>query len=361
MTWIIRIGLLTAYAAIGLAQLSPEDNKRLNGIMERRSRGEDISAEDRQFAQAAMAKRNQANAARMAEYAKANPARESIGVAPLTEIREYKGEQGGLYPGGANTPPEAHRKAGMTAARAIAPLDAEGRKSADGKIVLLSIGMSNTTMEYQAFMKLAAAETGLHPRLAIVDGAQGGQTGQITANPDSNFWKVVATRLADAGVTAKQVQAIWFKQANAGPTREFPAEAKKLEADIVKTLQNVKAKYPNTRVAYLSNRIYAGFASSPLNPEPHAYETAFSVKWAIARQIAGDAELSLDRVPWIAWGPYIWTDGVKGRADGLKFTREDVGPDGTHPSDSGRAKVARLLLDFLIAEPTARPWFLTPE
>jgi hypothetical protein len=60
-------------------------------------------------------------------------------------------------------------------------------------------------------------------------------------------------------------------------------------------------------VAYLSSRIYGGYAATPLNPEPHAYEGAFAVKWTIASQIAGDAELNYDpdkgavRSPWIAY------------------------------------------------------------
>jgi lysophospholipase L1-like esterase len=61
----------------------------------------------------------------------------------------------------------------------------------------------------------------------------------------------------------------------------------------------------------------------------------------------------------VAWGPYLWADGTKGRRqDSLVYTREDVGPDGTHPSDAGRMKVGRQLLDFLKSDPTSKPWFL---
>ena len=41
-------------------------------------------------------------------------------------------------------------------------------------------------------------------------------------------------------------------------------------------LNMAKERYPNLRVAYLSSRIYAGYATTPLNPEPYAYESAFS-------------------------------------------------------------------------------------
>jgi hypothetical protein len=301
-----------------------------------------------------------AQADRNAEWARTHPPRESTGLVPLPELgaRTYHGEQGGLYPDGKNTVPTAHLSAGMALAKQIAPLDAEGNPSAAGRIVLLTIGMSNTTQETQAFLKLASADHSLNPSLTLVDGAQGGQTARITADPAANYWKVAEERLADARVTARQVQVVWLKQANAGPTADFPAEAKKLEGDLVATLHNLRARYSNLKIAYLSSRIYGGFASTPLNPEPHAYEGVFAVKWTVARQIAGDAELNFDagkgpvRAPWIAWGPYLWSDGVKGG-----WTRDDLGPDGTHPSDSGRAKVGRMLLDFLKQDPTSRIWF----
>jgi hypothetical protein len=62
--------------------------------------------------------------------------------------------------------------------------------------------------------------------------------------------------------------------------------------------------------------------------------------------------------PVLLWGPYLWADGDKAReGDGLKWPPEDYAPDGTHPSNSGRQKVARLLLDFFTSDPLARSWF----
>src|SRR5262249_34938263 len=84
-------------------------------------------------------------ARRKAEYLKDHTPRESAGLTPLTDLGKamYKGEQGGLYPGGENVPRPAHLKAGVKIAKKIAPLDAAGKKAKDGKIVLLSIGFSN--------------------------------------------------------------------------------------------------------------------------------------------------------------------------------------------------------------------------
>ena len=84
----------------------------------------------------------------MQAYAKERPPRDSVGLIPLTDLgtANYLGEQGGLYPGGVNTPPTAHRNAGVKIAKSVAPLDKEAK---DGKIVLLCIGSSNPTMEFK--------------------------------------------------------------------------------------------------------------------------------------------------------------------------------------------------------------------
>lgn len=358
-----RTLLLTLLVPWLLAPQSERETQQRKAaeIMAKQRRGEPVTAEEQALVKSVQARR-------MEEYAKANPPRDSTGLVPLTDLGTgaYKGERGGLYPEGRNVPPPAHLKTGLERASQITPLDPAGRKSEDGKIVLLSIGMSNTTQEFQAFQKLVAADGQINPRLLLVDGAQGGQTAAVTADPQANFWKVAGQRLSAAGVTGRQVQAVWLKQANAGPTEPFPTEAKRLAGHILGALHTLNDRFPNLKIAYLSSRIYAGYASTPLNPEPHAYETAFAVKWVIADQIAGQPALNCDpakgpaRCPWLAWGPYLWADGVKGRSDGLVYLREDLGPDGTHPSMSGRAKVARQLLDFLKKDPSSRAWFLRP-
>ncbi len=350
------LAALLAFNAVALAQ--PADPK-FDAIKAKRDRGEQLTSEEREYGQSVLAQRNKAQGARKnTDFAKKNPPRESTGHVPLTDptAKTHHGEAGGLYPNSQNTPPPAHAAAGLKLGRAIAPLDADGKPAPDGKIVLLSVGMSNATQEFSAFQRLAASEPTLNPRLVLVDGAQGGQTAAVTAKADANYWTVTAQRLKAAGVTTAQVQVVWLKQANAGPTQSFPAEARKLQADIAQTLRNLAAKFPNLKVAYLSSRTYGGYAVTPLNPEPHAYETGFAVKWLIADQIAGKD--SAPATPWLAWGPYLWTDGTKSRADGFAWTRDDCAADGTHPSEAGRRKVAELLLKFFKNEPTAQSWFV---
>jgi hypothetical protein len=123
-------------------------------------------------------------------------------------------------------------------------------------------------------------------------------------------------------------------------------------------LQNAKAEFPNLRIVYLGSRIYGGYATSGLNPEPYAYEGAFAARWLIQRQIRGDEELALSKCPLLFWGPYLWAEGTKGRKiDSLVWDRNDFAADGTHPSDSGRQKVAELLLQFFTTDPLGKPWF----
>jgi hypothetical protein len=123
-------------------------------------------------------------------------------------------------------------------------------------------------------------------------------------------------------------------------------------------LISFKRKFPTLRIAYLSSRIWAGNATGSLNPEPYAYESAFPIRWLIKRQLKDDPELGLDQAPLLLWGPYLWAEGEKGRrSDDLVWRPQDFVRDGVHPSNSGRQKVAELLLKFCSTNPLAKPWF----
>jgi hypothetical protein len=302
--------------------------------------------------------------------------RTEVGLTPLSDLGsgKYKGHLGGLYPGGQNTPPKPHLDAALAEAGKIRPLDAEGRPSEEGKIVLISNGMSNTTQEFRAFVQKANRDPVKSSHVVIVDCAQGGMEASMWADPDKvkrrnrpSPWDVQEQRLKAAGISAKQVQVVWIKQARAQPEAlgAFPKHAEVLKQDLVVVLNKLKERFPNLRLAYLSSRIYAGYARTRLNPEPYAYESAFSVRWLIEDQIAGKPALNYDpargevKAPLVLWGPYLWADGVKGRkSDKLVWQRDDLAGDGTHPSDSGRDKVAKQLLRFFKSDPTARLWFV---
>lgn len=347
------------------------DGTNINFIAEKRDDGQFITA--MRAALAGDANTKNAQPAGRGNAPPAPPPRESIGVKPLTELGDgtYKGETGGLYGDGKNEPPAAHQEAARRESAKIQPLDSAGKPSPDGKIGLLAIGMSNTTQEFSMFMQVANADPQKSPKVVLVDGAQGGKASEQWIGPDSDVgkgvWGTVESRMKSAGVTDQQVQVVWLKQAIIAQGRlgEFPAHAKKLESDVAKILQLAKQRFPNLHVAYLSSRIYGGYATGSLNPEPYAYEGAFSMRWVIQSQIKGDSQLNFnsDRgpvtAPLVLWGPYLWGDGTTARkGDGFVWTREDLAGDGTHPSDSGRRKVANLLLTFFKTDPYAKTWFV---
>src|SRR5712692_5154147 len=95
----------------------------------------------------------------------------SVGFAPLSELGAglYKTKQGGLYPNGNSLRPVAHEDAGVQIARSIVPLNASGQPDTNGRIVLLSIGMSNTTQEFSTFIAEANPDAARNPKLTIVD------------------------------------------------------------------------------------------------------------------------------------------------------------------------------------------------
>jgi len=290
----------------------------------------------------------------------------SVGLTPINDLGlgTYLGAQGGLYPGGSNVRPIAHTVGGLAQAASIVPRDTSGSPAANGKIVFLSIGMSNCTQEFSQFIVDATPDPMRKPSVVLVDGAQGGQTAADIMNPNANFWTVVAQRLTAAGVTAPQVQAIWFKEADASPTSGWPAYAQTLQSEFQTIMGIIHTNFANARVCYMASRIYAGYATSNLNPEPYAYQQGFTIKWLIEDQINGVAALNYDAAhgpvtsPWIDWGTYNWADGLIPRSDGLTWQCSDYVSDGTHPGPTGREKVAQILLAFVHNEPTAASWYL---
>ena len=371
--------LLSIFAcAIVAKDETPIDWQWAKELLRKEQQSQTLTEEEKAYLERARQERRaQAEANRPQD--KAVQAKETTGLVPLTDMAKglYKGQTGGLYGEGRNTPPDALRAAARKELAKIQPLDAEGRPAKAGKIVLMSLGMSNTTQEFSFFKKLADADPDKSPSVVIVDCAQGGQAAHEWAYPEQRGskerpspWAVMDQRIQQAGLTPAQVQIVWLKQAQIGPAKlgEFPKHAKSLQDDTAVILRQLKTRCPNLRIAYLSSRIYAGYATGPLNPEPYAYESAFSVRWLIEAQMNGDPNLNCDpakgqvKSPLLLWGPYLWADGVKGRqSDDLVWKREDLAGDGTHPSPSGREKVAQLLLKFFKSDPNAKTWFLKPR
>jgi hypothetical protein len=363
----IGLGFLTLVTVSMALANEPVDWQKARELLRREQQGQMLTPGEQAYL-------NRAKQQRRLLATQAPPAKETTGLVPLTDMGDgvYKGQAGGLYGHGQNAVPESQLQAAQTQTALIVPRDALGNPSDAGKIVLISLGMSNTTQEFSTFKTLADADPNKSPKVTIVDCAQGGQAAYQWAYPQATSngrtpWDVMDQRLLAAHVTAPQVQVVWLKQAEINPAQwgDFPAHAQVLRNDIAIILGKLTTKFPNLRLAYLSSRIYAGYATTTLNPEPYAYESAFSVRWLIEAQATNDPNLNYDpakgtvKSPLLLWGPYLWADGVKPRqTDGLVWMRDDLGPDGTHPSFTGRQKVANMLLAFFKTDANTKQWFV---
>lgn len=331
----------------------------------------------------------------------------------MTPSENYLGFPGGLYENTSNTIPVDHGQSGMAQLSKIQPLDGKGNPSASGKIVFMSIGMSHANYEFGDFQARVASDPRVnHATLVMADGAQPGVTAcfwtqtsgvpagcdppdppPICPTTDVNPYDIARDCvLTPSGVTEKQVQVAWFKQADKDPAPNGRVslcplsqqncvdndvtDALHLERLEGQILRAAKMRYPNLRMVFVASRSYGGYATIMLNPEPFAFESGFTVKWLIQAQInqergagpdpvAGD--LSIGKVPWIAWGPYLWANGTNPRSDGLIWCDGQLGPpcngeedywlsDHTHLSASGLAKVSDYLVNFFVSSPFT-PWF----
>lgn len=159
------------------------------------------------------------------------------GLIAITDINEpYKGEDGGLYDGGKNDPLEAHRAVHRKVSQEIRPLDSDGAPARDGKIGLIPIGFSNTSIESEHFQRTADADPQKSSSAIIVNGSQGGRSAVMwawdgadvlpkaeqeridkqtdllgmpkanrksTAGTPKDTWPTLANRIEVAGISAK--------------------------------------------------------------------------------------------------------------------------------------------------------------
>ncbi len=330
--------------------------------------------------------------AKPAEPAKDEPPRfDTSELKPLTDMKAddaYHGFKGGLYPEGKNERPAAHEKAGQELAAKVRLLDRDGKPSALGKIVLLTIGFSNTLQCSKGFLDAAHEDKDVNPHVVLVNGAQGGRSAFMIQNPDDGsigeqYWKEwVAGKLKAADVTAAQVQVIWLKETDAAlgaavlkmlgvkdyepPTKQgFPRGARTLQGELEKIVQALPRLYPNVKLVYVSSRSFGGWAKREGNKEPFSYETGYAVKWLIEKQLAGDPDLNFDpargpvKAPWLSWGPYLWANGEHKRGDGFSFRLDDYREDDRmHHSADGIKKMGGVLLRFFKIDATTKGWFV---
>ncbi len=292
---------------------------------------------------------------------------------PLNDLgtRPYLwGYYGGLWDDGLDTIQPDHLADGLRRSALIQPLDANGRPSPDGKIVMLGAGFDETSRIMTSFGELAANEPRINPHVVILNAAEPSfPTNDWRLTTSANYARIKTSVLLPAGVTEKQVQAVWLQMIDTLGYPPLPiqfADAYMVKMDISDALRAMKMRYPNLQVAYLSSRVYGGYG----NDEPRAYESAYSVRWVISGQVTwmrtgslwdtriGNLDYDTGVAPWASWGPYFWANGTTPRSDGLTWERSDFQSDGATLSQQGSHKAAALLMRFLLTEPTAT-WFRT--
>ncbi|MFN7974306.1 MAG: DNRLRE domain-containing protein [Acidobacteriota bacterium] len=293
---------------------------------------------------------------------------QNTGITPLDDLGtgQYQGYQGGLYPGGVNTPPAGHAAAALALGQQIVPRDAAGNPDPAGLVGFVAIGMSNTTYEFSVFERGEDTDGARNAQVVLLNTAYGGQDSVAIRDPAAFYWTRLSQKLAAMGMTAAQVQVAWLKEATIGPPNNFPVHAQQLRDDEKAIVRILHDSYPNLKICYVSSRIFGGYSNligNTLNPEPQAFESGFSVKWLIEDQINGDPTINYDpangpvEAPLLLWGPYLWADGTNPRSDGLVWLASDLTGDGVHPSYAGEVKVAGMLTSFFHGEPSAQPWW----
>lgn len=267
-----------------------------------------------------------------------------------------------LYPN-SNFMPAPHRASGEAIAAGIQPLNANGAvDTKNGKIVVVVEGISNTYHEFNTFIKLFLENNlAVNPQLELIN----------LAEPGCNLlcWLNKGVGSVDA-----QVQIVIMKHSNNTPqeadgaprfpqgpftnaaSKRFPYHADTTRGMLKTRVLNLKKKYPNLKLLYVTSRCYGGWACAPSAngySEPVALEEGFSTKWLLENQISGkDPELAFAgpnaKAPWMAWGPYLWDP---------TWTR-DMFSDGVHPCTSGgQVLVAEKWYNFLMQDSTAKIWF----
>ena len=262
-----------------------------------------------------------------------------------------------------NTMPVTHHASGEAIAASILPLDANGKVDlTNGKIAVIAEGMSNTQQEMLALLQqFIRTNPAVNPKLQFVNLAQSGC--------DLICWVNKGVQTIDP-----QVQVVLMKHSNNRPqmangapenpqapfttaqSKRFPNHATVTQGMLKQRILDLKIKYPNLKLLYLTSRCYGGWsctAAAASYRESVAYEEGFSVKWLIESQIAKtDSQLDFSipnaKAPWLAWGPYLWDPS---------WPQNWFEEDGTHPCAPGETAVAKRWLDFLMLDSTSRSWF----
>ena len=301
---------------------------------------------------------------------------DSVGLVPLVDLKAgfYLGEyQGGLYPSGKNFPPAGHIKKGLKIAKTIKPLDTLGNVNYEtGKIVLAGFGGSTTGEPWNHLIEITNFDATVNPCLKLLNATNSGE-GMESMNVDHpDYWDYIEnTRIRPKGLTPAQVQIAWlFNGSRADTIFDMPAYRDSIERKVQLALAAMLIEYPNLKLVYVGSPYYAGYADPTYEMytsihEPGSYRCGFGFKAAVEKQIMGDPMYKYTApgkvVPFILWGPYLWTDGNQPRTyDSLFWDCEDdfrVDGGGFHLNGEGKDKLALIIDNFFKTDTLAEIWY----
>lgn len=246
---------------------------------------------------------------------------------------------------------------------------------ASGKIGFIAIGASDLLQYWGGHYKRELGQNQFfewdakthplrHPRVEVLCCARGGLTVNALLDPSEQYWtgtdrwNSLYGLLHDANgnwiLTPEQVQVVCYEPLLAMPWLVTDPLGE-LEAKTLDCLQVLRETFPNLRIVLFASRPSSAFALPNGYREPHSWEQGVACKRIIDRQIDGD----LSPWPFLAWGPYCWTNGATPAANlpwlsWAPFDFKDV--DGSHPSVRGIHKWSEFFLLWLLLMPWCT-WF----
>lgn len=283
---------------------------------------------------------------------------------PVAELHNdtFNGYSGGLYPSG-NRIPKNHFITGMQLADQIVACDTAGVPDPTGSVGMLILGYSTAAMTGRTFREMHQIMHPLSP-LRIVIGAQGGRDINSMTNIPLRYWDSVEVSIHASGLTRHQVQMAWISTGDIQSyTLPFPDQAEIQTQKYRTLLQIIRMRFPSIKIVFLSDRPYAGYIGTgdPPGPselaEPTAYYHSWAVKWVIGRQINGEQGYSMETLPFIDWGPVLWTNGTDADETGYSWDCRDAGKGGIHPTSKGRMKEAARAYHYFSQHPYSEKWF----
>ncbi|MCK6549861.1 DUF4215 domain-containing protein [Myxococcota bacterium] len=157
---------------------------------------------------------------------------------------------------------------------------------------------------------------------------------------------VLETRIAAPGTLSTALSSAEWR------CHDPAADHHELVLQTGRVLRALRRRYPNVKQVLLSPHPYAGYAANTaFITELFAYEGGHAVRRVIHSQIeqhrsgaidplVGDLDHQTGAAPWVAWGPYLWANGLAANGLGTTWPLADYEADRSRFSASGLARIA---------------------